>query len=612
LNKKIKIGLTVGLFLILTLTVFSVNAAINFPDRDDGDKIKAVIAFERNIDFDLLSRARASVQYEFQTFSAVKALISSDALNSLSYNPKISFVEGSIPVQLYEDTLDWGVDRVDADIVWGGSDGAVDVTTSVAGDSVKVVVIDTGIDYTHPDLAGAYAGGYDFVNDDDDPLDDHGHGTHVSGTITALDDEPNALSGSLIGTAPHVQLYSVKVLDNRGSGSSADVAAGIDWAAANGMNVASLSLGSSSPSTAIETAGQNAYAAGVLLVAASGNDGAEVGYPAAFPEFIAVGATDQQDALASFSNFGPEQELVAPGVDITSTTPTYKVGNGIFSPSLNYDTWSGTSMATPHVSGVAALVYSADTSLTNVEVRDILQKSAEDLGPAGWDPDFVYGIVDAEAAVSLVSVGGSTDDTTPPAQVTGLTASAVSDTQIDLSWDANSESDLSYYKIYRDGAYVADATTNSYSDTGLTASTTYTYEVSAVDTSGNEGAKSDPASATTLESSGTSSVMYVSDISFVEQLEGGFPFGTYYTYATVTVVDGDGNALEGVAVSVTIEYPDGSTITASGTTDANGQVVFKYESNACGTYTLYVDSLAKDGYTWDSTLGLTQASFTNC
>lgn len=572
------------------------------------DEIVSVnLIFESTVNEALLEKTNAQITYRYQTFPGISAYMPRSALKHITNNPLIRTWEYDSPVFLIDqiDSMDWGVDRIDADVVWGGSDGALDINTDVSGTNIKVAVIDTGIDYTHPDLAQRYAGGYDFVNDDDDPLDDHYHGTHCSGTIAATDDEPNALSGSLIGTAPEVLLYGVKVLDNRGSGTASGVAAGIDWAAANGMHVASLSLGASSGSDVIQAAGENAYAAGVLLVAASGNDGGAVGYPAAYPEFIAVGATEKDDTLASFSNYGPELELVAPGVDIMSTTPTYLDGGGPFNPSANYDTLSGTSMATPHVAGVAALVYSADPTLTNVQVRDIMASTAEDLGASGWDQYFGYGIVDAEAAVNAAggtSGGGDDGDTTPPAKVTGLTATAVSTSQIDLAWDANSESDLSHYNIYRDGVKIDQTTTTSYSDTGLAEGTTYTYEVSAVDTSGNEGQKSDPASATT-ETSGTTDpgVMYVENIEmWVSRTRG--PWKDISI--RVTVVDGDGIALSGVTVTLDLELPSGSIVTYTGTTNSDGQVTFVYEKGGSGTYTATVTNLEADNYTYDPTLNV--------
>ena len=583
------------LLIVLTFATISF-AATNIVVAEPVEKLDVSIIFHNRVDESFLIRNNAQIKYRFQTFPAVSVYIPSTAVYALDHNTNIKIWEINQPVYLLEDVIDWGVDRIDAEIVWGGTEDAVDVTTSVAGFGAKVAVLDTGIDYTHPDLAPIYAGGIDIVNGDDDPLDDHYHGTHCAGTIAAADDEPNALSGSLVGVAPKVSLYAVKVLDNRGSGTADGVAAGIDWAAANGMDVASLSLGSSSPSAIIETAGQNAYAAGVLLVASSGNDGSSVGWPAAYPEFIAVGATEDTDAIASFSNYGPELEISAPGVDIMSTTPTYLEGRGPFNPSPNYDTLSGTSMAVPHVSGVAALIKSADTSLSNVQIRDILQTTVEDLGDAGWDQYYGYGLVDAEAAVAAAG-GSSGGDTTPPAKVTGLTATAVSSSQIDLTWDANTESDLSQYKIYRDGVYIAQTTGTSYSDTGLAASTAYTYQVSAVDTSGNEGQLSDSASATTLDGGGTTSTMFVSSIDMWVSKS----YGPWKDISIkVTVVDGDGNLLSGVTVTLEFQLPDGSIISFTGTTDSNGQVTFTYTKASSGTYTATVTNLELSGYEYDS------------
>jgi len=585
------------LILIVLMTLIPIISYGYASTQTDNDEIVDIsIVFEKTVDNQLLTKMNADIKYRFQTFAGVSLRMPKAGLKFLENNPNIKLWEYNVPMHLYEDSIDWGVDRIDAEIAWGGSEDAVDISTSTSGSGAKVVVLDTGIDYTHPDLAPAFVGGYDFINDDDDPIDDHYHGTHCAGTIAAADDEPNALSGTLIGVAPSVNLYSVKVLDDRGSGSSDVVAAGIDWAATNGMNVASLSLGSSTPSDVIRIAGENAYAAGVLLIAASGNDGAEVGYPAAFPEFMAVGATDQSDQIASFSNFGPELEISAPGVDIMSTIPTYFNGHGPFEPTAPYDTLSGTSMATPHVSGVAGLIFGADPSLTNVEVRNILTSTAEDLGASGWDEYFGYGIVDAEAAINSLSGSGG-DDTTPPAKVSGLTASAVSSSQIDLDWDPNSESDLDHYNIYRDGVKIAETSSNGYSDTGLTESTTYTYEVSAVDTSNNEGDLSDPASATTESSGSTSDAMYVQEIDMYISKS----YGIWKDLSIKTiVVDGNGLLLSDVSVSLTLELPDGTLVNYSGTTDSNGEVVFTYQKAPNGTYIATVKNLELTGYTYDS------------
>jgi subtilisin family serine protease len=276
----------------------------------------------------------------------------------------------SIPTQ----TLPWGVDRIDADLV------------SLTGEGIKVAVLDTGIDKDHPDLS--VAGGVNFVPkglklDSTKWDDDNGHGTHVAGTIAALDN-----TVGVVGVAPGVSLYAVKVLDRRGSGSLTWVINGINWAVQNDMDVISMSLSTDSDYSQLKTACQNAYNAGIVIVAAAGNDGSKVDYPAAYSTVVAVSATDSNDNIASFSNRGSEIEVAAPGVSIPST---WKDGA--------YNTISGTSMACPHVTGVAALILDSNPSSSVTSVRTALH-NAEDLGTTGWDQYYGFGLVDAVAATT--------------------------------------------------------------------------------------------------------------------------------------------------------------------------------------------------------------------
>ncbi len=271
--------------------------------------------------------------------------------------------------------LPWGVDRIDAELV------------SFTGKEIKVAVLDTGIDRYHPDLN--VVGGINFIPSgrNIDPSkwdDDNGHGTHVAGTIGALDNDIG-----VVGVAPGVSLYAVKVLDRRGSGSLTGVIDGIKWAADNGMDIISMSLSTDYDYQELEDACNYAFNMGVVIVAAAGNDGSSVDYPAAYSSVIAVSATTSSDSLAYFSNRGAQIELSAPGVNIESTW----VDGG-------YNTISGTSMACPHVSGVAALVLEWDGTLTPTSVRNSL-RDAENLGDdSGWDSYFGYGLVDAQAATS--------------------------------------------------------------------------------------------------------------------------------------------------------------------------------------------------------------------
>ena len=189
-------------------------------------------------------------------------------------------------------SLPWGINRVDAELVW---------PTGNVADLVKVAIIDTGISKDHPDLAANVKGGYNAVNPTKGWNDDNGHGSHVAGTAAALN---NTIG--VVGVAPATNLYAVKVLNRQGSGFLSDVIEGIQWAVANGMQVANMSLGTSSNVQSFHDAVVAAYNAGLVLVAAAGNSGGAVGYPAAYPEVIAVSATDQNNNLAYFSSRGAE------------------------------------------------------------------------------------------------------------------------------------------------------------------------------------------------------------------------------------------------------------------------------------------------------------------
>src|SRR3989338_5542496 len=207
--------------------------------------------------------------------------------------------------------------------------------------------------------------------------DSNGHGTVVAGVIAAL-----LNSEGLAGIAPSVELYSVKIMQSSSCFLS-DAISGIEWTIDNNINIVSMSFGFNSYSQIFKEILEEAYANNILLVAASGNEGTDnILYPAAYDSVIAVGATTEKDNLAYFSSYGFEQELVAPGVDINSTS----LGN-------TYSASSGTSLAAPHVAGVAALIKSYNKSLTNEQIRAKLRNDALDLGDAGKDDLYGYGLV---------------------------------------------------------------------------------------------------------------------------------------------------------------------------------------------------------------------------
>jgi subtilisin len=280
------------------------------------------------------------------------------------------------------EVLPWGIDRIDAEKVWPSGNTA---------DPIKVGIIDTGISNKHPDLLANIKGGVNTINPLKSWNDDNGHGSHVAGIVAALDNDIG-----VIGAGPQIDLYAIKVLGTNGSGYLSDVIEGIQWAIDHHMQVINMSLGTASDIPSFHDAVIAAKNAGIVVVAAGGNSGGAVNYPAAYPEVIAVSATDKSDVLASWSSRGPEVDLAAPGVDIYST---YK-GTG-------YATLSGTSMAAPHVTGAAALVLSTPVGAYDAnangkwdpdEVQKKLQDTATDLGDPGFDNLYGWGLVNAFAA----------------------------------------------------------------------------------------------------------------------------------------------------------------------------------------------------------------------
>ena len=274
------------------------------------------------------------------------------------------------------------------------------------GTGRKIAILDTGYNYNHPELSSSYLGGKDFVNSDNDPLDDNGHGSHVAGIITADGVDPKAK-----GVAPDAGIISAKVLDAQGGGYFSDSVAAIYWAIDGpdgtygtgdefSVDAISMSLGSSAPylykgtcdtvMPDMKTAIDYARSKGVLVVVAAGNSGNPgVSIPGCISTATTIGAVDKLDKIASFSGRGSAVDLTAPGVSIWSSV----LGT-------NYASYSGTSMATPAVSGVVALIKSAHSGYTASQVETSLTKTAKDLGKAGKDTIFGYGRVDAQAAVA--------------------------------------------------------------------------------------------------------------------------------------------------------------------------------------------------------------------
>ncbi len=483
---------------------------------------KYIIVFkDHNQKRTMIKKSEFASARSFNIIPAMATKLSSQQFEQLRQNQNVAYIEPDYPIyvtgsgsssadsldiveSLSSQTIPYGIDMVGAPQVWSKTKGA----------GAVVAVLDSGISMYHPDRANVIAS-TSFVPDEE-VEDFDGHGTHTSGTVAAADNDIG-----VVGVAPEADLLIAKVADNEGDGRISWVISGIEWAVNNGADVISMSLGTTEYAASFENACDNAYDAGVLLVAAAGNDGSStLEYPAAFDSVISVAAVDEDKQIADFSNYGPTIELAAPGVHVFSTIPvdddaiadaiwsesshqsntiegtaagtvtgqiyncglatgddpentcpdtvagniahirrgdiyfsqkvahaqskgaigviisnnipgnfygTLATGSPLVVVSVSQDDGdeleplaeegitgtvsvtadlygynSGTSMATPHVSGVAALIFAAQGDISAEEVRDILINSAEDLGDPGYDEIFGYGLVDVNSAFEIM------------------------------------------------------------------------------------------------------------------------------------------------------------------------------------------------------------------
>jgi hypothetical protein len=288
----------------------------------------------------------------------------------------------------------WGLRKIDAPAAW---------ETTVGSPSIVVAVIDTGVDLTHPDLQGRLVQGRNFLEADQPPQDDGGHGTHVAGTIAATINN----SQGVAGVAPGTSIMPIKALKANGSGRDSVVAQGVRWAADNGARIINMSFGGTEISPVLTESIAYAARKGIITVVAAGNEGADTpSYPAATAPNISVAATDQGDHRGSYSNYGDWIVISAPGTGIWSTfwggQSSYRIDNG-------------TSMAAPHVSGVIALMLSVRPDLTISEITTVLRTTADPVP----EPGSGAGRVNAAKAVAALREPEPTATLTPTARPTG-------------------------------------------------------------------------------------------------------------------------------------------------------------------------------------------------
>jgi subtilisin family serine protease len=508
------------------------------------------------------------------------ATIPAQALEGMRRNPNVESIEPDGLV--YKDLTQtnppsWGLDRIDQ--------RQLPLSNSYSyqneGEGVDVYIIDTGIRFDHQEYYGRAVSGYDFVDNDNNAYDCDGHGTHVAGTV----------GGTTVGVAKKVKLIAVRVLDCNGSGTWSGVIAGIDWVTANANlpanantpAVANMSLGGGYFSL-INTAVENSIASGVVYAVSAGNSNANAcNYsPASAPNALTVGSTTSSDSRSSFSNYGTCVDVFAPGSNIRSSTMT---------TTSSYANWSGTSMASPHVAGVAALYLASNPSATVTQVNAAIINGATTgvvSNPGTGSPNrLLYN-----------QIAGAPVTPTVPADPTSLGYSSLTSSSVVLTWTDNA-GDENGFRIERSTnsgstwttAGTVGASITTFTDNGLAASTPYSMRVIAFNGAGDSGPSNTVAFTTPATPPPPSVInMWVSDITASTTAVR----NNWYAEFTVTIVDASNTPVAGA--TVTGAFGLNASGTASAVTNSSGQCTVttsrlnKHASQASFTVTNVVAS----------------------
>lgn len=367
----------------ILLFIFMMLMVVPFHVSGEELSERMIVTFHNHIDYQLLDEHSIEVHHIFEEFQAVSVSMPYSTKQELLKQQNVKLIEEDPVVQINAQDSSWGYTQL-----YMQASSRIGLT----GENVKIGILDTGIDVTHPDLN--IAGGQSFVEGVTSFNDDQGHGTHVAGIVAAQDND-----FGVVGIAPDAQLYAVKILDQEGKGNLSDVVAGIYWAIEQQLDIINLSITSSEGSLILQEALEDAYDSGMLIVAASGNalgqavQTDEVLYPARYNTVIAVGSVNNELMRSDFSYYGNELEFVAPGEDIFSTHISTSTGQ--------YEHLSGTSMATAFVTGVAALFKQTYPDISNTELREMMHSYAMDLGKKGRDREYGYGLITSPLKLNL-------------------------------------------------------------------------------------------------------------------------------------------------------------------------------------------------------------------
>jgi len=717
--KKVSLSIVLSLILVLTFAASTFEPAFATPK----DTVRVWVSYKPGQSAEVhqaLTNARAEFHYDFSELESYVVTLPAAALNGIVNNPFVAEVEEdperypfaaspSAVAAAALDTVDtrgqvvpWGIDAVQARDVWDvNRDGVIDAGAPT-GATRTVCIIDTGYYQDHSDLPNAI-GGYSQV-DDNWARDGYGHGSHVGGTIAAEND-----SDGVVGVTPGtVNLFIVKYFNDAGSATLAsDLVAAIYKCRDNGANVISMSLGGSRSNVKERNAFQTLYDAGILHIAAAGNEQVETpgttSYPAGYTSVVSVAAIDESLNVATFSLQNSDVEIAAPGVGVLSTIPyidetsavvdgvpysayhieysargtasgaladggicnstgawsgkvvlcqrgtvdfstkvlnvqnsggvaaiiynnvtgnflgtmgegnsssivgisismedgqylvanklgrTASVSSTYTSAASGYEAWDGTSMATPHVSAVAALIWSANPSWTNVQIRNAMNATARDLGAAGRDVKFGYGLV--RAADALAYLGGGTPNTAPSVTITSPTNGASFTTTDNITFTGTAvdteDGTLSNNLVWTSNVSGQIGTGATFTRT-LPAGT-HTITASVTDSGGLVGTKSITITVTETQTNTLSASVTTNKSTYVNKEK---------VTITVTVTSG-GAPVGSASVTAVVTAANNTQTTLTGTTGTNGVATLTYTINSrktgTGTYSIAVTA-AKTGY----------------
>jgi hypothetical protein len=457
-------------------------------------------------------------------------------LQELESDPRVAFAERDALLSAQATPNDywwpseWAPSKVNAPSAWDSTTGSA---------STVIAVLDSGVDFSQPDLQGAFVAGHDIVNSDNDPSDDYGHGTQVAGVAAAR-------SNNAIGVASYCwrcSIMPVKVLGANGTGSVSDVAAGITWASDHGARVINMSLGSTSASSTLASAAQYAHDHGAVLVAAAGNSGSTTQtYPAALPTVIGVAGTDSADQLTSTSNYGSWVKVAAPGCNFTTGLNSW------------YGTFCGTSSASPVVAGVAALALSLDPGATNTQVEQAIEASAV-------PESFVqYGRVDAAATLAaLGGTSGAAPGNDSPPTISGTAEDGSTLSASTGSWSGSpSGYAFQWQRCDSSGGScgkISGATSQSYAETSADVGSTIRVTVTAGSAYGSSSATSAPSAVVAAAPAAqTQTTTFTGTITNKQRSQGfSLAMGSGVTAATLTFAKAS-------SLTLTLIAPDGSTV----------------------------------------------------